>query len=293
MLLVRRRAPEGSYFADGDRASGVFGVLATGFSVLLGFIVFLAFTTYDESRAGAEAEAVVVAQQVQTAQFFPEPIRSELTGELVCYARDVAGVEWDRLEDGTLGDAVNPWGVAMFADPADVRARGRQRAVGLRPLAGPDLGPAGRPQRPGPRRRRGHPHAPVDRPVLRLGVIFVFMLFFADPAERAVDPGHAHGLGDGGHHDAAAAHRLLRPAVQARASAACSRTPWSGRWSSSTRALGASTSWSSRPVTRTGARPMADARRAEPGTELAGHGAARRRRRGHGLEQLPGDAVER
>jgi hypothetical protein len=45
MLLVRRRAPEGSYFADGDRASGVFGVLATGFSVLLGFIIFLAFTS--------------------------------------------------------------------------------------------------------------------------------------------------------------------------------------------------------------------------------------------------------
>ena len=36
MLLVRRRAPEGSYFSDGDRAAGVFGVLATGFSLLLG-----------------------------------------------------------------------------------------------------------------------------------------------------------------------------------------------------------------------------------------------------------------
>ena len=57
MLLVRRRAPEGSYFSDGDRASGVFGVLATGFSVLLGFIIFLAFSSYDESRSGAETEA--------------------------------------------------------------------------------------------------------------------------------------------------------------------------------------------------------------------------------------------
>src|SRR5207342_3701194 len=64
MLFVRRRAPEGSYFADGDRAAGVFGVLATGFSVLLGFIVFLGFESYDRSRAGAEAEAVVLAQQV-------------------------------------------------------------------------------------------------------------------------------------------------------------------------------------------------------------------------------------
>ena len=54
MLLVRRRAPDGSWFQDGDRASGVFGVLATGFSVLLGFIIFLAFTSYDQSRSGAE-----------------------------------------------------------------------------------------------------------------------------------------------------------------------------------------------------------------------------------------------
>ena len=75
MLLVRRRAPEGSYFTDGDRASGVFGVLATGFSVLLGFIIFLAFQSYDESRSGAETEATIVAQQVQTAQFLPGDAR--------------------------------------------------------------------------------------------------------------------------------------------------------------------------------------------------------------------------
>ena len=61
-LLIRRRAPEGSYFSDGDRASGVFGALATGFSVLLGFIVFLAFSSYDESKTGAETEALVVVQ---------------------------------------------------------------------------------------------------------------------------------------------------------------------------------------------------------------------------------------
>ena len=91
MLLVRRRAPEGSYFSDGDRASGVFGVLATGFSVLLGFIIFLAFQSYDQARSGAETEAVTVAQQVQTAQFLPADVREELTGQLVCYARAVVG----------------------------------------------------------------------------------------------------------------------------------------------------------------------------------------------------------
>src|SRR5688572_31724202 len=71
ILLVRRRAPDGSYFKDGDRASGVFGVLAGGFAIFAGFIIFLAFTTYDQSRSGGEAEALVVVQQFETAQFLP------------------------------------------------------------------------------------------------------------------------------------------------------------------------------------------------------------------------------
>ena len=78
MLLVRRSAPDGSYFADGDRASGVFGVLAAGFSILLGFIIFLAFTSYDQSRVGAETEALVLVQQVETAQLFPADTANEL-----------------------------------------------------------------------------------------------------------------------------------------------------------------------------------------------------------------------
>ena len=120
MLLVRRRAPAGSYFSDGDRASGVFGVLATGFSILLGFIIFLAFDSYDESRSGAESEATIVAQQVQTAQFLPDETGSQLTGQLICYARAVVGSEWPRMDEGTIGDSFNPWGPALYLTIADL-----------------------------------------------------------------------------------------------------------------------------------------------------------------------------
>jgi hypothetical protein len=113
MLVVRQRAPEGSYFADSDRAAGIFGVLATGFSVLLGFLVFLGFESYDASRSGAETEALTVAQQIQTAQNLPA-VGPALTGQLVCYARSVIHGEWERMENGTLGEEINPWGVAMF-----------------------------------------------------------------------------------------------------------------------------------------------------------------------------------
>ena len=104
MLLVRRRAPEGSFFRDGDRAAGVFGVLATGFSVLLGFIIFLAFQAYDDTRSGAETEAAVVVQMVQTAQLMPAGSSEKLTGQLICYGRSVVGTEWDAVATGRLQD---------------------------------------------------------------------------------------------------------------------------------------------------------------------------------------------
>jgi hypothetical protein len=114
ILLVRRNAPDGSYFHDGDRAAGVFGVLATGFAVLLGLVVVLAFTSYDDSRAGAETEALTVAQQYEVANLLPQAAGRRLGSELVCYGRSVIHQEWPRMRNGTQTDAANPWGVALF-----------------------------------------------------------------------------------------------------------------------------------------------------------------------------------
>jgi Protein of unknown function (DUF4239) len=186
MLLVRRRAPEGSYFSDGDRASGVFGVLATGFSVLLGFIIFLAFTSYDQSRSGAEAEALVVAQQVENAQFFPSVLREELTGDLVCYARYVVNVEWERMEAGTQGDAINPWGVELFRTLQDVEPTSATEQSAY------DKWLEQTSAREDARLDRIHGAVGVIPTPLWIvllvisGVIFVYMLFFADRGERAV-----------------------------------------------------------------------------------------------------------
>jgi Protein of unknown function (DUF4239) len=114
ILAVRRRAPDGGYFTNGDRAAGVFGVLATGFALLLGFVVFLAFTKYDDSRAGSEAEALVLVQQFETAQLMPAEARARLSGELICYGRSVVEVEWPAMRSGDPTAHINPWAVALF-----------------------------------------------------------------------------------------------------------------------------------------------------------------------------------
>jgi hypothetical protein len=189
MLAVRRRAPEGGYFADGDRAAGVFGVLATGFSVLLGFIVFLAFTSYDQSRTGAEREALMVLQQVETAQFFPDPVAGDLTGELICYGRSVVSDEWEKLREGTLGDTVNPWGVELFRtlrgfEPEKTSAQSAYDRWLDETSAREEA-----------RLDRVHGAVGVIPPSLWIvlfviaSIIFVFTLFFADSGERAVVQG--------------------------------------------------------------------------------------------------------
>jgi hypothetical protein len=185
MLLVRRRAPEGSRFKDGDRASGVFGVLAGGFAIFAGFIIFLAFTSYDQSRSGGEAEALTVIQQFETAELLAPALQDRLTGELVCYGRSVVHQEWPRMEDGSGGDTINPWAVALFRSLrlADPTSASEEAAYGKWLDQTSDREEA--------RRDRLHGAEGIIPTSIWLvlfliaGVVFAFMLFFADSGEGA------------------------------------------------------------------------------------------------------------
>jgi len=186
ILLVRRRAPEGSYFNDGDRAAGVFGVLATGFAVLLGLVVVLAFTSFDDARTGAATEALTVAQQYEVAHLLPPAQGRRLAAELVCYGRSVVHQEWPRMQDGTQTDAMNPWGVALFRSLRTVKPRTPSEQAAYSKWLDQRL------DRESARAARIHGASSVIPTPLWL-VLYVtavlivgFMLFFADSGERAV-----------------------------------------------------------------------------------------------------------
>jgi hypothetical protein len=185
LLIVRRNAPDGGYFNDGDRAAGFFGVLATGFAVLLGFIVFLAFASHDESRTGAETEALLVAQQFETAQFLPDSAVAELGGELICYGRYVVQTEWPRMEGGDQA-GLNPWGVALFETLQGVEPESNSEQSAY------DKWLDQTSDREEARQDRTHGAEGIIPTTLWIvlfmgaALIFAFMLFFADSGERAV-----------------------------------------------------------------------------------------------------------
>jgi Protein of unknown function (DUF4239) len=185
ILLVRRHAPDGSYFHDGDRAAGVFGVLATGFAVLLGLVVVLAFTSYDNSRTAAETEALTLAQQYEVAHLLPAAAGRQLAAELICYGRSVVDQEWPRMEDGTQTDAMNPWGVALFRTLRQVEPRTAAEQAAYSKWLDQRL------DREAARAARIHGSAGVIPTPLWLvlfviaAMIVAFMLLFADSGEPA------------------------------------------------------------------------------------------------------------
>ncbi len=183
LLFVRRWAPDGGFFHDGDRAAGMFGVLATGFSVLLGFVVFLAFASFDQSRAGAEAEALTVTQQFQTAQLMPDTASAPLGAALICYGRYVVGTEWPQMEAGKGPAEVNPWGLRLFqtVQPIEPQTASEQAAYGKWLDQTSDREQARQDRLHG---AEGIIPWPLWAALIFIAaVIAIFMLFFADSGE--------------------------------------------------------------------------------------------------------------
>jgi hypothetical protein len=80
--------------------------------------------SHRQARLGDDGCGGRVPQR--STEYAPHPGQSkELTGELMCYARSVAGAEWDAINAGTLGDAINPWGAEMFRTISTVAPKPR------------------------------------------------------------------------------------------------------------------------------------------------------------------------
>ena len=165
MLLVRRARPRGSYFQDGDRASGVFGVLATGFSVLLGFIIFLAFDVLRRARTGAETEATIVSQQMETAQYLPDDDRGAAHRPAHLLRTISRRTRMDRDRGRHPRRLDQPLERGDVQDPERLHASVGHRAVRVRPMDGPDHATTAGQSRSSAWCRGHHPDAVVDRAV--------------------------------------------------------------------------------------------------------------------------------
>jgi hypothetical protein len=113
MILVRRLANRDHFVNDTTRASAIFGVVGTSFAVLLAFVMFVAFQSFNDGKEAALEDAASVGALFRTARFFPAEQRDDLQGELACYGRAVVEQEWPAMADAGRSEVVDGWRVAM------------------------------------------------------------------------------------------------------------------------------------------------------------------------------------
>jgi len=129
-------------------------------------------------------------------QTVPDGVKSDQVIEMEVYLRPLLSQvdssladEWERMREGTQGDAINPWGVALFGTLRTVQPRTASQQSAY------DKWLDQTSTREEARRDRIHGAVGVIPTPLWIvlfftaGVIFVFMLFFADSGEGAVTQG--------------------------------------------------------------------------------------------------------
>jgi hypothetical protein len=184
MLAVRRMAPPGGLY--GDAGIGVYGAVQGSLGILVAFVIFLAFQSYQAARSAAQDEATAVLQLFRTAELFPRPYSAQEEQHLVCYARAVAGPEWRAMKEERGSPLVDAAVARTDATFAAAQRSGRVSG----PVASTWLSNAD--DRAKSRQRRRAEAAPFVPPVLWIMLIggavvaFSFLLGFADRSERAL-----------------------------------------------------------------------------------------------------------
>jgi hypothetical protein len=129
MLVVRRHSPASGYFANPTTANGVLGVMGGMLAVLTAFVIFVAIDNHRSAEDRSMQEAVATTQLYRTTALLPDPLASDLRGDLMCYARSVVSDEWGA-KFGEPSSRVQEWLDAMNSSLAAFNPATEREKVG-------------------------------------------------------------------------------------------------------------------------------------------------------------------
>lgn len=107
-LAVRRWVAPPGGLSSMESADGIFSAAGAGLAVVLAFVIFTVFESYDKGRDAAGEEAVAVQQMYSTSAFFPDEA-DRLNGEAVCYGRSVVHDGWPAMQHNTESRVTQGW----------------------------------------------------------------------------------------------------------------------------------------------------------------------------------------
>jgi hypothetical protein len=184
MLVVRRRSPEGGYLSGMESADGIFSAAGAGLAVILAFVIFTVFSSYENGRNASGEEAVASQQMYQTAGFFPDKADA-LRGQVICYSRSVIHDDWPAMQRGTESPVTQRWIDLLSTTGQHAQIRGNGQGAALEHWL--QLGE----ERQDARRTRIAEAAPFVPTfvwivlILMVTVVVAFQCLFADPKATA------------------------------------------------------------------------------------------------------------
>jgi hypothetical protein len=186
MLIVRRRAPPGTWFRDPIPAGAVYTVAGTAYMVIVAFVFFIAFESYGGAKADAEEEATATLAMFHAAGAFDPAARSTLEGHVICYAREVISDGWPAMQRGGGSSVVDARVAAMEEAAEQVPVNDAKQAAAFEHWFA-----LNEERRQGRQGRIGEAAGLVPSIIwliLILGAVVAIasVCFFADPQERAV-----------------------------------------------------------------------------------------------------------
>jgi ABC-type multidrug transport system fused ATPase/permease subunit len=129
MLVVRRRAPAGTYFRDVVPAGAVYTVVGTAYMVIVAFVFFVAFESYHAAKADAQDEATATLAMFHAAGPFGSTASARLQGQVLCYAREVISKEWPTMRQGETSPVVDARVTALEENAEHLPVNGAKQAA--------------------------------------------------------------------------------------------------------------------------------------------------------------------
>jgi hypothetical protein len=131
MLIVRRRAPAGTFFKDPIPGAAVYTVAGTAYMVIVAFVFFIAFESYGGAKAEAEEEATATLAMFHAVGPFSPAARAELQGQMICYAREVISDGWPAMREGGGSSVVDARVSAMEESAEQIPVTDAKQAAGF------------------------------------------------------------------------------------------------------------------------------------------------------------------
>jgi hypothetical protein len=120
--IVRRAYPSIIEGEHNEVAGFLIAVVGVVYAVTLAFIVIVTWEQFRDARDRVDTEAGSIRSLYRDSRSLPEPARTQLGQQAIRYAEQVAGPEWEAMDDGHSSDAVFGLISDMFATLGGVTA---------------------------------------------------------------------------------------------------------------------------------------------------------------------------